>query len=82
MVIYVSLNEWLGEETLFVDIVYKCLVDEACAARGGVVTGEVPVSRMVGASLVQSLDTLEDEFNGNTAFLLYTFLNIRLNKDW
>ncbi len=71
----VSLNEWLSEETFFVDIVYKCLVDEACAARGGVMAGEVPVSWMVGASLVQSLDTLEDEFNG----CLHTFRSEHLH---
>ena len=47
-----------------VNIVYECLVDESCAARRGLVAGEVPVARMVGTSLVQSLDALEHQFDG------------------
>ena len=48
-----------GGVHLFVDIVYEGLVDEAGAAGGGVVAGEVPVAGVVGTSLVQPFDALD-----------------------
>ena len=47
----------------------ECLVDEPCAARRGIVAGEIPVARMVGASVVQSLDALEHQFDGGLHIL-------------
>ena len=40
------------------------LVDEAGAARRGIVAGKIPVAGMVGTSLVQALDALEHQFDG------------------
>ena len=40
------------------------LVDESRAARRGIVARKVPVARMVGASLVQTFDALEYQFDG------------------
>ena len=58
-----------------VNIVHECLVDESCAARRGIVAGEVPVARMVGTSLMQSLNALEHQFDGCLHVLRAQHLN-------
>ena len=44
-------------------VVHEGLVAEACAARCGVMAGKVPVARMVGTGLVETLDALEHQFD-------------------
>ena len=49
----------LSDCFVFLYIVNECLCYHPCAARGGVVAGEVPVTGMVGACLMQTIDTLK-----------------------
>ena len=46
-----------------VNIVHEGLVDEPRAARRRIVAREIPVAWMVGTSLMQSLDALENQFD-------------------
>ena len=47
-----------------IHILHKCPVDHADASRRGVMSGEIPVARMVGTRLMQPLDTLEHQLDG------------------
>ena len=46
-------------------IIHKRFIHYTVAARGGIITREIPVAQVIGAGLMQGFNGLEDHINGN-----------------